>query len=182
MNNTRMTDTPDLEAAAVRTNAAPKGALSIIFLIVLLDLFGFGVIIPRYLPTPDYMPHPTSRSDSSSRSTPPANSDRLPILGTAPIGYGRRPCWSSPLPAASPAISARLRHSRPMANTGSWPGLIYLSRVIDGISGGNISTAKPTSAMSPAKRTVQGHGFARAASHRLLPRPRTGRIPRLLQS
>ena len=136
-------DSPaQLDDAPLTPQPPPKGALRIIFLIVLADLFGFGVIIPL-LP---FYARKYSASDLQVGLLFSVFSVcqlvATPILGLMSDRFGRRPVLV--LSQIGSVIGYILLGC---ATYGNWAGptlgliLVYISRVIDGISGGNISTA-----------------------------------------
>jgi len=121
----------------------PKGALRIIFFIVFMDLLGFGVIIPL-------MPIYARQFQASPLEVTmlfaiysACQFIASPILGAASDRFGRRPVLI--LSQIGSALGYLLlgvvtMHPWHVAKMGLW--LVYLSRVIDGLSGGNISTAQ----------------------------------------
>ena len=163
----------------------PKGALGIIFLIVLIDLMGFGIIIPL-LPfyVPDYREnaaegHAAVLASSRSASSSAPRSSACSATASA---AGR--CWCC---RRSAARSATCCSASPRCGRTSTPrscsALVYASRVIDGFTGGNISTAQAyVSDVTTPREPRQGHGRARGRlRHRLLPRPVPRRRARPLQ-
>ena len=121
----------------------PKGAMAALFLIVLSDLLGFGLIIPalpfyaRVYHASDFQVGLLFAIYSFCQLL------ATPILGLASDRYGRRPIllFSQIGSVAGYALLA-------VAMYKAWDpivlglGMVYLSRIIDGISGGNISTAQ----------------------------------------
>jgi DHA1 family tetracycline resistance protein-like MFS transporter len=121
----------------------PKGAISIIFLIVLMDLFGFGVIIPLL---PFYAKEYAASNFQVGLLFSIYSGCQLiaaPILGLISDRFGRRPvlCFSQLGSVAGYLLLGFATHSR-WANPAVGLALVYTSRVIDGLSGGNISTAQ----------------------------------------
>ncbi|HVT89102.1 MAG TPA: MFS transporter [Tepidisphaeraceae bacterium] len=123
--------------------AAPKGAVFTIFLIVAIDLLGVGLIIPLL---PFYAKH----YDAS-----PLQVELLfsvyslcqfiaaPILGLISDRFGRRPVLIlSQIGSVLGYILLGWATDYPWANPMLGLTMIYISRVIDGLSGGNISTAQ----------------------------------------
>lgn len=121
----------------------PKGALRTILLIVFLDLMGFGIIIPL-------LPFYARQFQASPFEVTALFSLysicqflASPILGALSDRHGRRPILTlSQIGSALGFVLlgvVTLRHWE-NATLGLW--LVYLSRIIDGISGGNISTAQ----------------------------------------
>ena len=143
----------------------PPGALRAIFLIVLADLLGFSIIIPL-------LPFWARKYDAT-----PFQIGLLfsvysvcmligsPLLGLISDRYGRRPVL-----IASQIGSMAGFILLGVATTGDWAGpilgltLVYLSRVIDGLSGGNISTAQAyISDVTGPKDRAKGMGMIGAA-------------------
>lgn len=144
----------------------PPGALFTIFLIILADLLGFGVIIPllpsyaRNLHASDFQvgllfsvysicqllaaPVLGLVSDRFGRRPVLLASQVGSVLGFILLGYATYPGWIS-----KPAIGLVL---------------VYISRLIDGISGGNISTAQAYVAdVTSAESRAKGMGILGAA-------------------
>jgi DHA1 family tetracycline resistance protein-like MFS transporter len=121
----------------------PKGALRAIFLIVLADLLGFSVIIPL-------LPFWARKYNASDFQVGLLFSVYSvcqligsPLLGLLSDRIGRRPVLIlSQIGSVAGFILLGV------ATHGDWAGptlgltLVYISRVIDGLSGGNISTAQ----------------------------------------
>src|SRR5256885_5984293 len=122
----------------------PRAALGTIFLIVLIDLMGFGIIIPLlpfYIRDPEANPMKVTLLFSVYSI---CQFIGAPILGAISDRRGRRPVLAfSQLGSAAGyvllglATQPQLRLSAALALA-----LIYLARVIDGFTGGNISTAQ----------------------------------------
>src|SRR5882672_4010029 len=142
------------------TSSPPKGALRIIFFIVFMDLLGFGVIIPL-------MPIYARQFNASPLEVTllfaiysACQFIASPILGAASDRFGRRPVLI--LSQIGSALGYLLlgvvtQHPWHAAKLGLW--LVYLSRVIDGLSGGNISTAQAYIADVTTPQT-RSHGMA----------------------
>lgn len=142
----------------------PKGALAAIFLIILVDFLGFGLIIPN-LPfyIPDYENHPLQVTLIFSIFSI-CQFIGAPILGALSDRYGRRPVLIfSQLGSAAGYILlgiATLPHWSPTTRL----VLVYLSRVIDGFTGGNVSTAQAyISDVTPPQDRAKGMGLIGAA-------------------
>ena len=139
-----MTESGALEYAPPETDPPPpKGAISIIFLIVLMDLFGFGVIIPLL---PFYAKLYAASDFQVGLLFSIYSACQLmaaPILGLLSDRFGRRPVlvFSQLGSVAGYLLLGFATHST-WANPAMGLALVYVSRVIDGISGGNISTAQ----------------------------------------
>lgn len=133
----------------------PKGAMSVIFLIVLADMMGFGLIIPllpfyaRNFQASDFQVGLLFSIYSACQMI------GSPILGMLSDRFGRRPVLILSLigtvigylilAAATWVVWANPLHGLL---------LVYLSRLIDGFTGGNISTAQAyiSDVTSPADR------------------------------
>src|SRR6185312_14150439 len=142
----------------------PKGALAVIFFIVLMDLLGFGIIIPL-LPfyVPDFERHPMQVTALFAVYSI-CQFIGAPILGLISDRFGRRPVLA--LSQAGSAIGyillaiAAFNWANPMTRL----LIVYASRVIDGFTGGNISTAQAyvSDVTTPANR-AKGMGMLGAA-------------------
>jgi DHA1 family tetracycline resistance protein-like MFS transporter len=151
---------------APMTPQAPKGALGVIFLIVLADLLGFSVIIPllpfwaRKYHASDFQVGLLFAIYSICQLI------GSPILGLISDRFGRRPVL---IFSQIGSVAGYLLLG--YATAGDWSGaptlgisLIYLSRVIDGLSGGNISTAQAyISDVTTAENRAKGMGMIGAA-------------------
>jgi DHA1 family tetracycline resistance protein-like MFS transporter len=135
----------------------PKGSLAIIFLIVFMDLFGFGIIIPLlpfYVHNPEANPLKVTLLFSIYSV---CQFIGAPILGMISDRYGRKPVLVlSQLGSALGYALLGAATTFTWQNVGMTMFLVYLSRVIDGFTGGNISTAQAyisdvTSAQNRAK-------------------------------
>jgi MFS transporter, DHA1 family, tetracycline resistance protein len=150
---------------AARDGGPPKNALRAIFLIVLADLLGFSVIIPL-------LPFWALKYNASAFQVGLLFSIYSvcqligsPLLGLISDRYGRRPVL-----IASQIGSVAGFILLGVASSGNWASptlgltLVYLSRVIDGLSGGNISTAQAyISDVTSAKDRARGMGLIGAA-------------------
>jgi len=161
-----MSDAPPLEYATPETPIEPpKGALMALFLIVLADLLGFGLIIPSL---PFYARAYQASNFSIGLLFATYSLCQLvatPILGMASDRFGRRPVLllSQIGSVAGYALLA-------VAMVKVWNpvilglGIVFLSRIIDGISGGNISTAQAYISDVTTKETrAKGMGMLGAA-------------------
>ncbi|WP_428940810.1 MFS transporter [Fontivita pretiosa] len=147
-----------------RAAAAPRGALLIIFLIVFVDLLGFGLIIPL-------LPFYARTFQASDLQVTLLFSTysicqfiAAPILGVLSDRYGRRPVlvFSQIGSVLGYLLLGWTTHYH--ANLTLGLGLIYLSRVIDGLSGGNVSTAQAyISDITTAENRARGMGLLGAA-------------------
>jgi DHA1 family tetracycline resistance protein-like MFS transporter len=145
--------------------APPKGALFTIFLIVFMDLLGFGIIIPL-LPLYASQYHASALDVGLLFSIySGCQFVASPILGALSDRYGRRPILifsqlGSAIGYLLLGVVMQLHGLSP--NTALL--LIYLSRFIDGISGGNISTAQAyISDVTTSENRAKGMGVIGAA-------------------
>jgi DHA1 family tetracycline resistance protein-like MFS transporter len=153
---------PDYETAPA---PPPKGALFTIFLIVLADLMGFGVIIPL-LPFYGRQYHASDLQIGLLFSIySVCQMVATPILGLMSDRFGRRPVLvlSQIGSVAGFLLLGFATHDAWVTpRLGLW--LVYASRIIDGISGGNISTAQAyISDVTSAKDRARGMGLIGAA-------------------
>lgn len=160
-----MSEPAALEYETPGQPTAPKGAIFTIFLIVAIDLLGVGLIIPL-------LPFYAKKYDAS-----PFQVELLfsvfslcqfiaaPVLGLLSDRFGRRPVliisqFGSVLGYLLLGFATHHHWINPMH------GLIavYISRVIDGLSGGNISTAQAYIAdVTTAENRARGMGLIGAA-------------------
>jgi DHA1 family tetracycline resistance protein-like MFS transporter len=144
---------------------APKRALGIIFLIVFMDLLGFGVIIPQ-------LPFYARQYQATALQVTILFSiysicqfAAAPILGAISDRIGRRPILiiSQFGSALGYAMLGAVTHHQ-WANPLTGLMLVYVSRAIDGISGGNISTAQAyISDVTTPENRAKGMGILGAA-------------------
>jgi DHA1 family tetracycline resistance protein-like MFS transporter len=142
----------------------PKGALSAIFLIVFVDLLGFGIIIPLL---PRYVPNFTENPVKVTMLFSVFSVFQFvgaPVLGALSDRYGRRPVlivsqFGSAAGYLLLAFATQFHFAPGVALA-----LVYLSRIIDGFTGGNISTAQAyvSDVTTPANR-AKGMGMLGAA-------------------
>src|SRR5215217_5934047 len=163
-----MSERPAPAAAAndAAESAAPKGALLSIFLIVLVDFLGFGLIIPL-LPfyVPDYERNPMKVTLIFSIFSI-CQFVGAPVLGALSDRYGRRPVLIlSQVGSAAGYVLlgvAATDYFHWSDNTRLM--LVYLSRVIDGFTGGNVSIAQAyISDVTDEKNRSKGMGLIGAA-------------------
>lgn len=142
----------------------PKGALAAIFLIVFTDLLGFGIIIPLLaFYVPDYQEHPLKVTGLFSIYSV-CQFIGAPILGALSDRYGRRPVLilSQIGSAAGYLLLGLATQFGKDPESILW--MVYLSRVIDGLSGGNISTAQAyISDITTPQTRAKGMGLLGAA-------------------
>ena len=133
-----------------------RAKVGIIFLIVFIDLVGFGIVIP-FLPlyAEEFGPSPVTfgllmASYSAMQFL------FAPILGRLSDRHGRRPVLL--LSLAGSVVGYLL-----FAFSGSL-AMLFASRIIDGISGGNISTAQAVIAdVTDERDRTRGMGIIGAA-------------------
>jgi multidrug resistance protein len=133
-----------------------RAKVGIIFLIVFIDLVGFGIVIP-FLPlyVEEFGPSPVvfgllMASYSAMQFL------FAPILGRLSDRYGRRPVL---LLSLAGSVAGYLL----FAFAGSLT-MLFASRIIDGISGGNISTAQAVIAdITDERDRTKGMGIIGAA-------------------
>lgn len=123
--------------------AASKRAMGILWLVIFADMLGFGVIIPS-------LPYYATRFDASPLQVALLFSLyslfqflASPFLGLASDRFGRRPVLALSQVGTVGGyllLGWTLLYDWQNAAVGLW--LINLSRIIDGISGGNIATAQ----------------------------------------
>jgi len=147
-------------------NAPPKGSLGAIFLIILVDFMGFGLIIPL-LPffVPDYETQALKVTLIFAIFSI-CQFIGAPILGALSDRYGRRPVLIlSQVGSAAGYILLGVAAT----DFFHWSdttrlGLVYLSRVIDGFTGGNVSIAQAyISDVTDEKNRSKGMGLIGAA-------------------
>jgi DHA1 family tetracycline resistance protein-like MFS transporter len=133
-----------------------RAKVGIVFLIVFIDLVGFGIVIP-FLPlyAEKFGPSPVAfgllmASFSAMKFV------FAPILGRLSDRYGRRPVL---LLSLAGSVAGYLL----FAFAGSL-AMLFASRIIDGISGGNISTAQAVIAdITDQRDRTRGMGVIGAA-------------------
>jgi DHA1 family tetracycline resistance protein-like MFS transporter len=133
-----------------------KATLGIVFLIVFIDLVGFGIVIP-FLPlyAEDYGPSPVVFGLLMA-SFSVMQFVAAPILGRLSDRFGRRPVL---LVSLIGSVVGYLL----FAFAGSM-AMLFASRIIDGISGGNISTAQAVIAdITDERDRTKGMGIIGAA-------------------
>jgi DHA1 family tetracycline resistance protein-like MFS transporter len=143
----------------------PKGALLTIFLIVFTDLMGFGIIIPLMpLFAEQYQ---ASAFDIALLFSIYSACQFLasPLLGAISDRYGRRPVLVfSQLGSSLGYLLLGIVMNLHWANAAYALILIYCSRFIDGLSGGNISTAQAyISDVTTRENRAKGMGVLGAA-------------------
>ena len=127
------------------SRSVPMSPLFVIFLTVFIDMVGFGIIIPVL---PLYAEHFHATPIAIGWLTGIYSGMQIiftPILGRLSDRFGRRPVLMLVWPAPRSDFSSWAgRHSLP---------LLFVARIIDGVTGGNISTRRPTSPTSARRKT-----------------------------
>ncbi|MEZ6317312.1 MAG: MFS transporter [Phycisphaerales bacterium] len=133
-----------------------RSASALIFLIVFLDLLGVGLIVPL---TPFIVERFNSTGTAVAMLTMAYSAAQFvatPVLGVLSDRFGRRPILLASLFGSSIGYVI-------FATAGVLP-LLYLSRIIDGFTGGNISTAQAYIAdVTPKKDRAKAYGLVGAA-------------------
>jgi MFS transporter, DHA1 family, tetracycline resistance protein len=156
---------PDIAADEAVVPPPPRGALLTIFLIVLADLLGFGVIIPLL---PFYAKMYAASDFQVGLLFSVYSICQLiasPILGLISDRYGRRPVLiASQIGSVLGFLLLGYATYPGMVTAGAGLILVYISRVIDGFSGGNISTAQAyVSDITTTENRAKGMGILGAA-------------------
>jgi len=142
----------------------PKGALAIIFAIVAIDLMGFGIIIPLlpfYIKEPQQNPFKVTMLFSVFSICQFIGS---PILGAWSDKVGRKPVlalsqFGSAAGYVLLGLATQFHFADPIILV-----MVYASRIIDGFTGGNISTAQAyISDVTTPKNRAKGMGLLGAA-------------------
>jgi DHA1 family tetracycline resistance protein-like MFS transporter len=155
----------EADVAPTERTPPPKGVLGVVFLIVFMDLLGFGVIIPllpvyaRDFKASDFEVGLLFSIYSICQLV------ASPVLGMLSDRYGRRPVLIfSQLGSAIGYALLGLVTQLHFDNVRMALMFIYVSRLIDGISGGNISTAQAYIAdVTSGKDRARGMGVLGAA-------------------
>ena len=133
-----------------------RGPLATLFAIVFIDLMGFGIVIPL-LPLYGERYHPSALAMGLLLSAFSATQfAAAPVLGRLSDRYGRKPVLLLSL-AGSVAGYLFFAFAHSLA-------MLFAARIIDGISGGNISTAQAYVAdMTTPETRAKGMGMIGAA-------------------
>ncbi len=131
------------EPAAVVSEAKKPSPFGLLFLVVLTDMLGFGMIIPL-------LPFYARKFEASTFSFTMLLSVAAlcqfiaaPILGSLSDRWGRRPVLVfSQLGTVTAGIVLGIATAVHFSNPVLGLSIIYVSRIIDGISGGNMSVAQ----------------------------------------
>jgi len=151
--------------SSAEPGAPPKGALVAIFLIVLSDLLGFGVIIPL-LPFYALKYQATALQVGLMFSIFSAcQLVASPVLGLMSDRFGRRPVLLlSQIGSVIGYLLLGYATAHEWTNVALGLTLVFISRAIDGISGGNISTAQAYIAdVTTPENRAKGMGLLGAA-------------------
>src|SRR4051794_35838881 len=158
---------PTVEYASPTSGTAgpPKRALLTIFIIVFVDLLGFGLILPL-------LPFYARKFHGSNTQVAVLFSVfsicqfvAAPILGVMSDRFGRRPVLGfSQIGSVAGFVLMGFTTQHQWANLSLGLTMLYLARVIDGISGGNISTAQAyISDVTTRENRAKGMGLLGAA-------------------
>jgi MFS family permease len=139
--------------------------MAVLFLIVFVDLMGFGIIIPLL---PRYVPNFTENALKVTLLFSIFSVCQFvgaPVLGALSDRYGRKPVLVvSQFGSAFGYLLLALATQIEWSNPGTRLALVYASRVIDGFTGGNISTAQAyVSDVTTPQNRAKGMGVLGAA-------------------
>jgi DHA1 family tetracycline resistance protein-like MFS transporter len=149
----------------VPTPPPPPGALYVVLFIVFIDLMGFGIILPQ-------LPFFVTKYHASNTQVmlifsifSACQFIAAPILGLISDRVGRRPVLVfSQLGSAAGYLLLGYVTQADFESVKLALGLIYLARFIDGISGGNVSTAQAyISDVTTPQTRARGMGLLGAA-------------------
>jgi DHA1 family tetracycline resistance protein-like MFS transporter len=160
-----MSEPLDYEAEKFEPPPAPKGAMLAIFLIVLSDLMGFGVIIPLL---PFYARQYAASDFQVGLLFSVYSICQLiatPLLGLASDRFGRRPVLIlSQIGSVLGYLLLTYATAHHWNTVAMGLVMVYIARAIDGISGGNISTAQAyISDVTTPQNRAKGMGMLGAA-------------------
>lgn len=121
----------------------PKGPFGLLFLVVLVDMLGFGIIIPLL---PFYARHfEASNVQVALLLTVYSGCQFIaaPLLGALSDRVGRRPVLIySQFGSAAASITLAVASAITFSNPAIGLAIVYVSRLVDGFSGGNVSAAQ----------------------------------------
>jgi len=143
----------------------PKGALLAIFLIVLSDMVGFGIIVPLLPFYAEQYSHSAFAVGLLFSVFSLCQLIATPILGLMSDRFGRRPVLLlSQLGSSAGYLLLGFASYVHWANPLTGLILIYISRALDGASGGNISAAQAyISDVTTPENRARGMGALGAA-------------------
>jgi DHA1 family tetracycline resistance protein-like MFS transporter len=147
------------------TPAPPRRALLTIFLIVAIDLLGVGLIIPLLPLYVDKYKATPFQAELLFSVYSLCQFIAAPVLGLLSDRYGRRPVLIlSQIGSTAGYLLLGWATQHQWINPMVGLMMVYLSRVIDGLSGGNISTAQAYIAdVTSAENRARGMGLLGAA-------------------
>jgi DHA1 family tetracycline resistance protein-like MFS transporter len=153
------------ETSEPSASSAPPGAMWVVLFIVFIDLLGFGIILPQ-------LPFFGTKFHASPIAIGVVFSIysvcqflATPVLGLISDKFGRRPVLIySQFGSAIGYVLLGVTTQFNFPNLTLGLGLVYLARIIDGVSGGNISAAQAyiSDVTTPATR-AKGMGLLGAA-------------------
>jgi DHA1 family tetracycline resistance protein-like MFS transporter len=155
----------DLSDTNLQTTPASSKALWTILFIVFMDLLGFGIILPQ-LPFYGLRYHVSPVAVAALFAIYSiCQFLAAPVLGIISDKYGRKPVLVfSQLGSAMGYVLLGVVTQLNLPNASAAMALIYLARIIDGISGGNISTAQAyISDVTTPQTRAKGMGLLGAA-------------------
>lgn len=142
-----------------------RRALKLLFLIVAIDLLGFGLMIPL-------LPFYALRFEATALTVTLLGSAysfsqliASPLLGMLSDRIGRRPVLVlSQLGSAAGFLLLAFAALHEWTNLSAGLSVLFLARILDGISGGNVSAAQAfISDITPPDRRARGMGLLGAA-------------------
>ena len=152
-------------AAAIPPLSPPRGALLAIFLVVLVDMLGFGLVVPL-LPIYARQFHASAFEVTLLFSLFSIfQFIGSPLLGMASDRIGRRPVlFASQMVTCVAYALLAWTTGRSWAVPALGLGMIYLSRIVAGLGGGNIATASAyISDVTTTENRARGMGMLGAA-------------------
>lgn len=152
-------DPPTPEAQSRRA-----GALAIVFFVVLMDLLGFGIIIPLlafYVPE---FQHNKLKVTALFSVYSICQFIGAPVLGLVSDRFGRKPVLAISQAGSAAGYVLLALAAFDWYSQATRLLLVYLSRIIDGFTGGNISTAQAyVSDVTTPENRAKGMGMLGAA-------------------
>lgn len=147
------------------TGNGPPRAMRVLFLIVLIDLFGFGVVIPLlYFYGEKFNATPVQVTNLFTIFSA-AQFIAAPIFGMISDRWGRRGVlFFSQLGGAASYLMLGIVSQMEWSNPSTGLMLVYVSRALGGLAGGNISTAQAyVSDITTGEQRARGMGLLGAA-------------------